>query len=214
MWTMQDIVFYILAGANTTLRIFVVTLVFAIPLGIVFAIGKIAGGKLIKGLLDIYTWLLRGTPLMLQIFFVFYGIPQLFGITLDRNLAAYIAFVINYAAYFTEIFRAGILSIEKGQFEASKALGMSYPQTMWRIIIPQAVKRVLPPVGNEFITLIKDTSLVMVIAIPDIMRNTKEIVSREASPATFIIAALIYLILTYGIVYIFSKTEKKLSYYD
>lgn len=211
---MQDIVFYILAGANTTLRIFVVTLVFAIPLGIVFAIGKIAGGKLIKGLLDIYTWLLRGTPLMLQIFFVFYGIPQLFGITLDRNLAAYIAFVINYAAYFTEIFRAGILSIEKGQFEASKALGMSYPQTMWRIIIPQAVKRVLPPVGNEFITLIKDTSLVMVIAIPDIMRNTKEIVSREASPATFIIAALIYLILTYGIVYIFSKTEKKLSYYD
>jgi len=211
---MQDIVFYILAGANTTLRIFVVTLVFAIPLGILFAIGKIAGGKLIKGILEIYTWLLRGTPLMLQIFFVFYGIPQLFGINLDRNLAAYIAFVINYTAYFTEIFRAGILSIEKGQFEASKALGMSYPQTMWRIIIPQAVKRVLPPVGNEFITLIKDTSLVMVIAIPDIMRNTKEIVSREASPATFIIAALIYLILTYGIVFIFSKTEKKLSYYD
>lgn len=211
---MESIIFYILAGANTTLRIFFVTLIFAIPLGILFAIGKIAGGKIIKGILDIYTWLLRGTPLMLQIFFVFYGIPQLFGIKLDRDFAAYIAFIINYAAYFTEIFRAGILSIEKGQFEASKALGMSYPQTMWRIIIPQAIKRVLPPVGNEFITLIKDTSLVMVIAIPDIMRNTKEIVSREASPETFIIAAVIYLILTYGIVFLFSKTEKRLSYYD
>lgn len=214
MCIMQDIIFYILAGANTTLRIFFVTLVFAIPLGILFAIGKIAGGKIIKGILETYTWLLRGTPLMLQIFFVFYGIPQLFGLKLDRDLAAYIAFIINYTAYFTEIFRAGILSIEKGQFEASKALGMSYPQTMWRIIIPQALKRVLPPVGNEFITLIKDTSLVMVIAIPDIMRNTKEIVSREASPETFIIAAIIYLILTYGIVFIFSKTEKRLSYYD
>ncbi len=211
---MESIIFYILAGANTTLRIFFVTLIFAIPLGILFAIGKIAGGKIIKGILDIYTWLLRGTPLMLQIFFVFYGIPQLLGIKLDRDLAAYIAFIINYTAYFTEIFRAGILSIEKGQFEASKALGMSYPQTMRRIVIPQAIKRVLPPVGNEFITLIKDTSLVMVIAIPDIMRNTKEIVSREASPETFIIAAVIYLILTYGIVFLFSKTEKRLSYYD
>lgn len=211
---MDSIIFYILEGANTTLRIFFVTLIFAIPLSILFAIGKIAGGKIIKGILDIYTWLLRGTPLMLQIFFVFYGIPQLTGIKLDRNLAADLAFIINYTAYFTEIFRAGILSIERGQFEASKALGLSYPQTMWRIIMPQAFKRVLPPVGNEFITLIKDTSLVMVIAIPDIMRNTKEIVSREASPETFIIAAIIYLILTYGIVFIFSKSEKKLSYYD
>ncbi len=211
---MKDVVLYILAGGSTTLKIFFITIIFSIPLGVVFAIGKIAGGKVIRMILEVYTWLLRGTPLMLQLFFVFYGIPQLLHIRLDREFAAYLAFVINYAAYFTEIFRAGILSIDKGQFEASKALGMSYPQTMRRIIIPQAVKRVLPPVGNEFITLIKDTALAMVIAIPDIMRNTKEIVSGGSKPETFIIAAVIYLILTYGIVLCFNRFEKKLSYYE
>jgi polar amino acid transport system permease protein len=211
---MKDVIFYILAGSQMTLKIFFVTIIFSIPLGILFAIGKIAGGRALKSILATYTWLLRGTPLMLQIFFVFFGIPLLTGITLDRHVAAYLAFIINYAAYFTEIFRAGILSIEKGQFEASKALGMSYPQTMWRIIIPQAVKRVVPPVGNEIITLVKDTALVMVIAIPDVMRNTKELVSSGSKPETFIIAAIIYLILTYGIVFCFNKAEKKLSYYE
>ena len=120
---MKDLILYILAGGSTTLKIFFVTIMFAIPLGIIFAIGKIAGGKLIRTILEIYTWLLRGTPLMLQLFFVFYGIPQILHIKLDREIAAYLAFVINYAAYFTEIFRAGILSIDKGQFEASKASG-------------------------------------------------------------------------------------------
>jgi len=211
---MNDVVLFILAGGSTTLKIFFITIVFSIPLGVIFAIGKIAGGKAVRTILDVYTWLLRGTPLMLQIFFVFYGLPQLLHITLDRYVAAYLAFIVNYAAYFTEIFRAGIKSIDKGQFEASKALGMSYPQTMWRIIIPQAVKRVLPPVGNEFITLIKDTALAMVIAIPDIMRNTKEIVSSGSKPETFFIAAVIYLVLTYGIVLCFNKLEKKLSYYE
>lgn len=211
---LMNITQYILQGATVSLKVFFVTAIFSIPLGILFAIGKIVGIKPIRWILDLYTWLLRGTPLMLQLFFVFFGLQYLIGIKLDRLTAAYVAFVINYAAYFTEIFRAGIQSIDKGQFEASKALGMTYRQTMIRIILPQAVKRVLPPTGNEIITLIKDTALLMVLAIGDIMRNTKEIVSRDFRVDAFIIAAVIYLALTYFIVFIFNKLEKKLSYYD
>lgn len=209
-----NITLYILEGASVSLKVFFVTTIFSIPLGIIFAIGKIVGIKPLRWLLDIYTWVLRGTPLMLQLFFVFFGLQYILGIKLGRMNAAYFAFIINYAAYFTEIFRAGIQSIDKGQFEAAKALGMSYKQTMSRIVLPQAIKRVLPPTGNEIITLIKDTSLVMVIANGDIMRNTKEIVSRDGRVDAFIIAAIIYLILTYFIVFLFNKIEFKLSYYE
>lgn len=209
-----NITSYILQGAVVSLKVFFVTILFSIPLGILFAIGKLSGIKPVKWLLDFYTWVLRGTPLMLQLFFVFFGLYYVAGIKIGRMESAYITYIVNYAAYFTEIFRAGIQSIDKGQFEASKALGMSYRQTMTRIVLPQAIKRVLPPTGNEIITLIKDTALVMVIANGDIMRNTKEIVSRDNRVDAFIIAAILYLILTYFIVFIFNKIEKKLSYYD
>jgi len=211
-----SIILYIVQGAEVTLKLFTVTLLFSVPIGFLLAIGKVAGGKLLRALLSFYTWVVRGTPLMLQIIFIFYGLPVILGFSWggDRMLAASIAFIINYAAYFTEIFRAGILSVDKGQFEAAKALGMSYPQTMWRIVIPQAIKRSLPPTGNEFITLIKDTALVIVIALPDVLRNTREIVSREVSTEAFFVAAAIYLILTYGIVLFFKFAEKKLDYYD
>lgn len=209
-----NISLYILQGAGVSLKVFFVTTFFSIPLGIIFAIGKIVGIKPLKWLLGIYTWLLRGTPLMLQLFFVYFGFYYLFRLNLDKMAAAYLAFVINYAAYFTEIFRAGIQSIDKGQYEASKALGMSYWQTMKRIILPQAIKRVLPPTGNEIITLIKDTALVSVISNGDIMRNSQEVASRDVRMDAFIIAAVIYLVLTYFIVYVFNRMEKKLSYYD
>lgn len=209
-----NITLYILQGAEVSLKVFFVTTIFSIPLGIISAIGKIVGIKPIKWLLEIYTWLLRGTPLMLQLFFVYYGLYYIAGIRLESIMAAYLAFTVNYAAYFTEIFRAGIQSIDKGQYEASKALGMTYRQTMIRIVIPQAIKRVLPPAGSEIINLIKDTALVFVISIGDIMRNSQEVASRDAKMDSFIIAAVIYLILTYFIVFIFNKFEKKLSYYD
>lgn len=204
---------YILQGASVSLKVFFVTALFSIPLGILFAIGKISGFKPIQWVLEIYTWVLRGTPLMLQLLFVYFGLRYA-GVNIEKINAVFLAFIINYAAYFTEIFRAGIQSIDKGQFEASKALGMSYWQTMRRIVLPQAIKRVLPPTGNEIITLVKDTALVMVLAVGDIMRNTKEVVSRDFRVDAFFIAAIIYLILTYFIVFIFKKLEKKLSYYD
>lgn len=204
---------YILKGIIVTLQIFAVTILGSIPLGILGAIGKIVGPKPVKWLLSIYTWLLRGTPLLLQLLFMYFGLWAL-GIEIDRMNAAYLAFIFNYTAYFIEIFRAGIQSIDKGQFEASKALGMNYRQTMMRIILPQAMKRMIPPVGNEIITLVKDSALVMILAIGDVMRNSKEIVSRDSRIDAFILAAIIYLLLTYGIVFIFKKIEKKTDYYD
>lgn len=204
---------YISKGIVVTLQIFAVTILGSIPLGVLGAIGKIVGPKPVKWLLSIYTWLLRGTPLLLQLLFMYFGLWAL-GVEIDRMHAAYLAFIFNYTAYFIEIFRAGIQSIDKGQFEASKALGMNYRQTMVRIILPQAMKRMIPPVGNEIITLVKDSALVMILAIGDVMRNSKEIVSRDSRIDAFILAALIYLLLTYGIVFIFKKIEKKTAYYD
>jgi polar amino acid transport system permease protein len=129
-------------------------------------------------------------------------------------MAAYVTFIINYAAYFTEIFRAGIQSIDKGQYEAAKALGMNYGQTMKRIIIPQAIKVILPPTGNEAVTLIKDTALVSVIALADILRNAKSVVSRTASVEGYLIAAVLYLIMTFVIIKIFKHIEKRFAYYN
>jgi polar amino acid transport system permease protein len=160
-----------------------------------------------------YTWLFRGTPLLLQIFFVYFGLPIL-GIEFSRETAAYVAFIVNYAAYFTEIFRAGIQSIDKGQYEAAKALGMSSKLTMRRIIIPQAVKVIIPPLGNEGVTLIKDTALVSAIALADILRNAKSMVSRSVSVEGYIIAAVLYLIMTFIIINIFKYVEKRFAYYN
>jgi polar amino acid transport system permease protein len=129
-------------------------------------------------------------------------------------MSAYAAFVINYAAYFTEIFRAGIQSIDKGQYEAAKALGMDYKLTMKRIIIPQAVKVILPPLGNEGVTLIKDTALVSAIALADILRNTKSMVARTANVQGYIVAAVLYLIMTFIIINIFKYIEKRFAYYN
>jgi len=208
-----NIVLYILKGAEATLKIFATTLVFAIPIGMIFAMGKVAGGRVVRSFLGLYTWIIRGTPLMLQLLFVFYGLPAIFEIRFEERItAAYVAFIINYAAYFTEIFRGGIQSIEKGQFEAAKALGMSYLQAMYRIIIPQALRNSLPAMGNEVITLVKDTSLAVVIAVPEIIRHTREVVAREVAIEAFFVAAVIYLCLTYLIILSFRALEKKFSY--
>jgi len=205
---------FILEGATISVKIYAVTLLFSIPLGMLCAMGKLTRITPLKWLLELYTWIFRGTPLLLQLFFSYYGLQILTGIELSKEMAAYITFVLNYAAYFTEIFRAGIQSIDKGQYEAAKALGMNYRQTMRRIIIPQAVKVILPPTGNEAVTLIKDTALVSAIALADILRNAKSVVSRTASVEGYFVAAVLYLIMTFVIINIFKYIEKRFAYYN
>lgn len=212
MENLSNITLYILQGAVISLKIYLITIVFSIPLGMLFAMGKLRRFKPVKWLLEIYTWVFRGTPLLLQLLFVYFGLPYL-GIELSREMAAYVTFVVNYAAYFTEIFRAGIQSIGRGQYEAAKALGLNYKLTMKRIIIPQAIKVILPPTGNEAVTLIKDTALASVIALSDILRNAKSMVSRTASIEGYIIAAILYLIMTFVIINIFKYIEKRFAYY-
>lgn len=208
-----NITLYILEGCITTLKLYTVTALFSVPLGIVFALGKVSAPRLIKRLLGLYTWVFRGTPLLLQLFFFYYGLPA-YGIKLSPFGAASVTFILNYGAYLTEIFRAGIESIDRGQYEASKVLGMNYWQTMIRIIIPQSIKRVLPPTANEAINLIKDTALIAAIAMGEISRAAKEIVTRDFTTSPFVIAAVIYLMLTSIIVSAFRKLEKKYSVYE
>jgi len=203
----------ILEGSIVTLKLFFITLVLSIPLGLMVALIRVSNKKIVKYITDVYIWLARGTPLLLQIFFVFYGLPS-FGIVLDRFPAAALAFVLNYAAYFAEIFRAGIQSIDKGQYESADVLGMTYPQTMRRIILPQMVKRVLPPVSNEVITLVKDTALVNSIGMVDLLRAANIAVIRDFNILPFGIAAVFYLLMTLVLTRIFGKLEQKFSLHE
>lgn len=196
-----------------TLQLLFLTIVFSTPLGLLVALGKLSKIKLLKGILDFYTYIIRGTPLLLQILFVYFGLPTI-GIRLDSFTAALLALVVNYTAYLAEIMRAGIQSIDKGQYEAAKVLGLDYQQTMKRIIVPQALKVVAPPICNEYIVLIKDTALVSVIGMQELLRATKEIVARDFTMIPFFIAAVIYLIITAFFTTIFNRLEKKLSIYD
>jgi polar amino acid transport system permease protein len=176
---------------------------------------KTSHSKFLQLLMGFYTSVVRGTPLLLQIFFVYYGLPILIpGFRLERFTAATITFILNYGAYFTEIFRGGIQSIDKGQYEAARVLGMNYNQTMGRIILPQTFKVVLPPVANEAITLVKDTSLIVILGIGEILRNSKEIVARDFTITPFVIAGVIYLILNYVVVLGFRKLEKRYAEYE
>ncbi|CAB1251116.1 amino acid ABC transporter permease [Clostridium sp. MT-14] len=210
MDNLMDITGFILKGSLITGELFLITAVFSIPLGCIVAIGKISKIKPLKTILSLYTWAFRGTPLLLQLFFAYFGLPVI-GIRLSPLAAAGLAFTINYAAYLAEIFRAGIESIDKGQYEASRVLGMSYYQTMTKIIIPQATRNVLPPVCNESINLIKDSALVATIGVGDLLRAAKEVVTRDFTITPFIIAAVIYLVITSVLVIAFRHLEKKYS---
>jgi len=203
----------ILEGSLVTLKLFFTTLALSIPLGLLVALVRVSNKKVVKYITDAYIWVARGTPLLLQIFFVFYGLPS-FGIVLDRFPAAAVAFVLNYAAYFAEIFRAGIQSIDKGQYESADVLGMTYSQTMRRIILPQMVKRVLPPVSNEVITLVKDTALVNSIGMVDLLRAANIAVIRDFNILPFGIAAVFYLLMTLVLTRIFGRLERKFSLHE
>lgn len=205
-----------LDGANITLQMFFITLVLSLPLGLVLSLARMSKYKPLSFLVETYIWLMRGTPLMLQLLFVYYALPLIpyIGIKLPDFSAAILAFVLNYAAYFAEIFRGGIQSIERGQYEASKVLGMTYVQTMRRIILPQVLKRVVPPISNETITLVKDTSLIYVLAMNDLLRTARTIVQREFDMTPFIIAAVFYLAMTLVLTWVFNRLEGRYAAYD
>ena len=211
-----DILPPLLQGTGVTLQVFFITLVLSVPLGLALALMRISRFKLVSGLVNGYIWLMRGTPLMLQMLFIYFALPfvPVIGIKLPDFPAAIVAFVLNYAAYFAEIFRAGIQSIGRGQYEAARVLGMTYPQTMRRIVLPQVIKRILPPVSNETITLVKDTSLIYVLAMNDLLRAARGIVQRDFSTTPFVVAAAFYLIMTLVLTYIFQRMEKKYAVYD
>ena len=200
-------------GLSTTILIFILTLLFAIPLGIVVAIAQNSKNKILNAITKIYILIIRGTPMMLQIIFVYFAPYYLFKLSYDRFLAVIIAFVINYAAYFAEIFRSGILSIPKGQREAAFTLGFSKTQIFIRIILPQVVKRILPSMSNEVISLVKTTSLAQIIGVTEVFALAQKQASFQFSILPLCVAALIYLALCTIITFAFNKLEKKFNYY-
>lgn len=202
----------LLSGAATTLQVFALVLVFSIPLGIMLAFSMQIRLKPLQRLLHIYIWIMRGTPLLLQLIFIYYVLPSI-GVRLDRIPAAIIAFTLNYAAYFAEIFRGGISSIPTGQYEAAKVLKFTPAQTIRLIILPQVVKIVLPSVFNEVMTLVKDTSLVYALGISDLILASRTAANRDASLAPMFVAGLIYLLLIGLATLIAKQVEKKFSYY-
>lgn len=202
----------LLDGAKITLQVFFIVIILSIPLGAVFAFLMKVNFKPLQWFLTLYVWIMRGTPLLLQLIFFYYVLPSV-GVTFDRMPAAILAFTMNYAAYFAEIFRGGIESIPKGQYEAAKVLKLTPFQTIQHIILPQVFKIVLPSVFNEVINLVKDSSLVYVLGVGDLLLASKTAANRDATLAPMFIAGLIYLLLI-GIVTIISKqVEKKFSYY-
>ena len=200
-------------GIIITLEIFFLTLIFSIPLGIIVSIGRLSKIKSLSKITEFYIWVMRGTPLMLQIVFIFFGLP-IVGITFDRFTAVFIAFVLNYGAYFGEIFRGGMESIDKGQYEAAKVLGLTPYKTFIRIVLPQMFKIVLPSIANEVVTLVKDTSLVYVVGIGELLRAGKIASNRDVSLIPLALVGIIYLFLTAILTAIFNKIEERYSYYE
>lgn len=201
-----------LEGLKITLSVFFITLIISIPLGIVIAFLRLSKNNIISKIASLYILIMRGTPLLLQLVFVFFGLP-LVGIVFDRFDAVIVAFSLNYAAYYAEIFRGGIEAIDKGQYEGAFVLGFSKFEMYRKIIFPQVIKRVLPAMSNEVITLVKDTSLVYAIGLNDILRISQIAQNQQASIIPLAQAGAIYLILIGILTLIFRKIENKYAYY-
>ena len=203
-------------GLKYTVSLFFITVLVSIPIGLLLSFTRVGRSRVLKGVVGAYVWVMRGTPLLLQLYFFCYGITFLPGIgdylVMDRFQAAILAFILNYAAYFCEIFRGGILSVDKGQYEAAQVLGYSKWQTTNKIVIPQMLKVCLPPVSNECITLVKDTALVTAIGVTEILYFAKASVNRDVNATAYLVAAAFYLLMTYGLTKLFQYLEKKYSY--
>lgn len=213
MSNFEGTVLFILKGSIVTIKLFFVIFALSVPLAVILSLAKVSKNKLSNSIIGFYTWIFRGTPLLLQLFFIYFGLPVI-GIKFSRFTAASIAFTLNYGAYLTEIFRGGLQSVDNGQYEACKVLGMSYYQTMRRVIIPQALRRVMPSTCNESISLVKDTALVATIGMEEILRASKEVMTRDFTVTPFFIAGIIYLLLNSMIVILFKRLEKKYSYFE
>ena len=202
------------SGIGVSLQIFVLTFIFSIPLGVIVAILRNSKSKIISLLMKLYILLIRGTPMMLQIIVVYFCPYYMFGISYDRFIAIIIAFVINYAAYFSEIFRSGINSIPDGQKEAAYTLGFNKVQTFFLIILPQVVKIILPSMSNEVISLLKTTSLAQIIGVTEMFSLAQKQASYNFSIIPLILVGTYYLILVFFVSVLFNKCEKKLEYYS
>lgn len=203
-------------GFIVSLQIFFITLLGALPLGLIVAFGRMSRFKPLSLLVQFYISIMRGTPLMLQLFVIYY-IPYFgFGISLGEGYrlpATLIAFIINYAAYFAEIYRSGIQSIPRGQYEAAGVLGYSRPKTFFLIIFPQVVKRILPPITNEVITLVKDTSLSFVLSVPEMFTTAKALAAAQKSMIPFVVAGVFYYVFNFVVAGVMNFVEKKMDYY-
>jgi len=205
----------LLSATGMTMSLTVVSIVFGMLLGLVLALGRISKNPFLKGITWVYIWVFRGTPMLLQIFFIFFVLPKIVPfLTTSPFNTAVIALGLNSAAYLAEIIRAAIQSIDKGQFEAAKALGMNNNLAMMRIIIPQSIRRMLPPVGNEFIMLLKDTSLVSAIGLTELLKVGRQMTSATGDAIYYLPTAVIYLLLTTVFTFAFEKLEKKYSVYE
>lgn len=204
-------------GMMVSIQIFLVTILFSLPLGLVVAFGRMSKNSFVCTLVKGYISIMRGTPLMLQLMVVYFGPYYLFGLKISNSYrlwAAFIGFVVNYAAYFAEIYRSGIQSMPSGQYEAAKLLGYNKAQTFFRIILPQVIKRILPSVTNEIITLVKDTSLAFTISVLEMFAIAKALASSQTSLIPFVAAGLFYYIFNLVVAVIMETVEKKLAYYQ
>lgn len=203
-------------GFLTSLQIFAFTLIGALPLGVPVALLRVSRFKVVRGITRAYISVIRGTPLMLQMFAIYFMPYYVFGIQLTTDSkwqAAIVAFIINYAAYFAEIYRSGLQSIPRGQYEAAEVLGYSKAQTFLYIVLPQVVKRIMPAIGNEVITLVKDTSLAFAIGVGEMFSTAKALVASQVSMVPFAIAAAIYWVFNFAVELVLGRIEKMLSYY-
>ena len=203
-----------LDGTKVSLEVFFLTLLFALPLGLIVAFGRMSRHTFINAPVKFFMLIIRGTPLILQLIFVYFAPYYLFRASYNRFIAVIIAFSINYAAYFAEIYRGGIESIPKGQYEAAKVLGFTKAQTFFKIILPQVVKRILPASGNEVITLVKDTALAQTIGVAELFRVAQNAASRQFSTMPIFVAGVFYFVMNWLVSWCFARFEKKLSYYN
>ena len=203
-------------GFGVTLQIFFLTLVGSLPLGVVVALARMSRVKPIAWIMKFYISVMRGTPLMLQMFFIYFAPYYIFGIPLSMESkfsATIVAFIINYAAYFAEIYRSGIQSIPRGQYEAAEVLGYSRLQTFMKIVLPQVIKRILPAMGNEIITWVKDTSLAFAIGVAEMFSTAKALVASQVSMLPFVFAAVFYWVFNFVVEVVLGRVEKKMGYY-
>ncbi|NLJ08770.1 MAG: amino acid ABC transporter permease [Treponema sp.] len=210
---MRQLLGQMLSGTMVSLLVFFLTLLFSIPLALPVALARRSKSKILRVPVSLYILVMRGTPLILQLIFVYFAPYYLFGISYDRFTAVIIAFAVNYAAYFAEIYRGGIDAIPKGQWEAAKVLGLTRTQTLFKIILPQVVRRILPAMGNEVITLVKDTALAQTIGVAELFRVAQNASARQFSTLPIFIAGIFYFVMNWLVTVAFEAAEKKLGYY-